>query len=75
LADVESGLDDLVATIRRLNIRSIAVPALGCGNGGLNWTDVLPRTETALIDLTDVNVLLFAPSNKDHTSNPPLATT
>ena len=30
---VEEGLKDLVRTIREKNIRSIAIPPLGCGNG------------------------------------------
>jgi O-acetyl-ADP-ribose deacetylase (regulator of RNase III) len=32
IKDVEAGLHNLVATIRRLGIRSIAIPPLGCGN-------------------------------------------
>lgn len=61
LTDIEAGLRDLVATVRRLGIRSLAVPPLGCGNGGLNWTDVRPRIEDAFAGLPDVKVQLFAP--------------
>lgn len=61
VSDIESGLRDLVTTIRRLGIRSIAVPPLGCGNGGLDWDDVRPRIETALAVLPEVKVLLYAP--------------
>lgn len=75
LADIELGLEDLVATIRQLDIRSIAVPALGCGNGGLNWTDVRPRIETAFVKLPHVNVLLFVPSSEDRALNPPPSAT
>ncbi|MEK7466244.1 MAG: macro domain-containing protein [Planctomycetota bacterium] len=60
LADIESGLADLVATIRRLEIRSIAIPQLGCGNGGLNWSEVQPLVQGALKDLPDVRVMVFA---------------
>src|SRR5882762_1778498 len=35
LKDIETGLESLVATVRKLNIKSIAVPPLGCGHGGL----------------------------------------
>jgi O-acetyl-ADP-ribose deacetylase (regulator of RNase III) len=63
LADIEAGLKDLVATVRRLRIRSIAVPPLGCGNGGLNWADVRPRIEAAFTELPDVNVQVFAPGH------------
>ena len=44
LADIESGLADLTATVEHLGIRSIALPPLGCGNGGLAWDDVLPSS-------------------------------
>ena len=45
---IEEGLEDLVRVISDKNIRSIAVPPLGCGNGGLNWSDVKPLMVTAL---------------------------
>jgi len=60
-SDIEAGLQDLVDTIKRLNIRSIAVPPLGCGHGGLDWADVRPLIESTLGRLPDVRVLLFAP--------------
>ena len=62
IADIESGLTALVAEIRRLGIRSIAIPPLGCGQGGLNWGDVRPRIERALSAVPDVRVLLFSPT-------------
>jgi O-acetyl-ADP-ribose deacetylase (regulator of RNase III) len=63
LADIEAGLKDLVGTVRQLGIHSIAVPPLGCGNGGLNWADVQPRIEAAFAELPDVKVQLFAPGD------------
>lgn len=60
LDDIESGLDDLVRVITERDIRSIAVPPLGCGNGGLNWADVRPIIEAKLRGL-DVEVLLYPP--------------
>lgn len=59
--DIEAGLTALVAVIGRLGIRSVAVPALGCGLGGLDWSDVRPRIERALAGVPDVRVLLLAP--------------
>ena len=59
--DIEAGLKDLVDTMQRLNIRSIAVPPLGCGHGGLDWTDVRPLIESAFDSLPDVRALIFAP--------------
>ena len=60
LTDIESGLDDLVRVITEHDIRSIAVPPLGCGNGGLDWADVRPIIEAKLRGL-DVEVLLYPP--------------
>ena len=42
LEDIDAGLLDLVATVRRLGMESIAVPPLGCGHGGLDWRHVRP---------------------------------
>ena len=61
LDEIEAGLQDLVEVIQRLGIQSVAMPPLGCGNGGLDWVDVRPRIEAAFADLPDVRVLLFAP--------------
>lgn len=62
IEDIESGLAALVGEVKRLEIRSIAVPPLGCGLGGLDWADVRPRIETAFRPLEDVDVHLFEPS-------------
>lgn len=45
IEDIESGLADLVKVIREKDIRSIAIPPLGSGLGGLDWNDVRPRIE------------------------------
>lgn len=63
LSDIEAGLKHLIATVRRLGIRSIALPPLGCGHGGLDWADVRPRIEGAFAELPDVRVHLYAPGN------------
>jgi O-acetyl-ADP-ribose deacetylase (regulator of RNase III) len=58
---IDAGLRDLVRTIEEYKIRSIALPPLGCGNGGLAWSDVKPLIVDALGALNDVDVLLFPP--------------
>jgi O-acetyl-ADP-ribose deacetylase (regulator of RNase III) len=62
MSDIEAGLVDLVEQVKRLGIRSIAVPALGCGNGGLDWDDVRPRIAAAFEEIPSVDVRLFAPN-------------
>jgi O-acetyl-ADP-ribose deacetylase (regulator of RNase III) len=59
---IRDGLVDLVRQVRRLKIRSIAIPPLGCGNGGLDWTKVRPLIEAAFEPLPEVEVRLFEPS-------------
>ncbi|NLC85470.1 MAG: Appr-1-p processing protein, partial [Bacteroidales bacterium] len=39
---ISEGLKDLVNLIHEYNIKSIAIPPLGCGNGGLEWEKVKP---------------------------------
>jgi O-acetyl-ADP-ribose deacetylase (regulator of RNase III) len=59
--DVAAGLKDLIANIQRLGIKSIAVPPLGCGNGGLPWNEVRPLIEAAFAEVPEVEVLLYGP--------------
>jgi len=61
MEDIEAGLKALVAVIREKRIRSIAIPPLGSGLGGLDWLDVKPRIEAALRTLTDVRVTVYEP--------------
>lgn len=62
IEDIALGLKALVEEIRRRNIRSIAVPPLGCGLGGLNWAEVRPMIEHAFAALPNVRVLLYEPA-------------
>ncbi len=62
LAWIESGLEDLKRVIAENGIRSIAIPPLGAGNGGLDWRDVRPLIEMALGDLPDVEIVVFEPT-------------
>ncbi len=61
IEDVETGLDDLIKVISEKNIRSIALPPLGCGLGGLPWAEVKSRIETAFKPLPNVQVIIFEP--------------
>ena len=59
--DVRSGMDALVAELQNRKIRSIAIPPLGSGLGGLNWAEVRSLIKEALIGLDDVQVVIYEP--------------
>ena len=61
---VQSGLGALRETILSKGIRSIAIPPLGCGNGGLDWAVVRPLIEEALGNLEGVEVVVYEPTAK-----------
>lgn len=61
MEDIDAGLNDLKEVVRNKGIKSIAMPALGCGFGGLDWDDVRPRIEEAFSDFKDLNVIIFQP--------------
>lgn len=59
---IEEGLKDLVRVIGEYGITSIAIPPLGCGNGGLDWAVVRGMMEQALAPLTEVDISIYEPS-------------
>lgn len=59
---IEHGLDNLITLIRDYKINSIAMPALGCGNGQLEWDSVKPLIEEKLQHLKDIDIYVFEPS-------------
>src|SRR5690606_19804157 len=61
---IEEGLKDLVRVIRDNNIKSISIPPLGCGNGGLTWDKVKDMMTKYLGDLDDVEVFVYQPNEK-----------
>lgn len=58
------GLSDLREVVLEHEIRSIALPALGAGNGGLEWSEVRPEVERILGSLEGVDILVFEPTAK-----------
>ena len=65
LEDIEAGLLALVGEIRQRGIRSVALPPLGSGLGGLDWRDVRPRIAAALGSLEGVEVIVYEPNGAD----------
>lgn len=66
LAYIERGMEQLVHSIIENKISSIAIPPLGCGNGGLKWSDVKPVILSYLKNLpVDVTVMIYEPGFND----------
>ncbi|MBN8476719.1 macro domain-containing protein [Sulfuritalea sp.] len=61
---ITDGLQDLRRFISEHSVKSIAIPPLGAGNGGLDWADVKPLIEAALGDLDGVEIMVFEPTEK-----------
>lgn len=70
---IRAGLADLIRVIEDLKIRSIAVPPLGAGNGGLNWAEVRTLVDQALADLPGVEIQVFEPVNAHFSVAPSVA--
>jgi O-acetyl-ADP-ribose deacetylase (regulator of RNase III) len=60
LADIERGLDYFVGHYERWGVRSVAFPPLGCGNGGLEWSEVGPLLYAKLRNLP-IEIEAYAP--------------
>ena len=61
MEDIEVGLEALAQEIKQRNIRSIALPPLGSGLGGLDWSTVRSRIEATLQQFDDLRVIVFEP--------------
>lgn len=61
---VEEGMQYFVELLPRLNVKKVAIPPLGCGNGGLRWEEVkniIINTITVVEDKYDF--IIFEPSS------------
>jgi O-acetyl-ADP-ribose deacetylase (regulator of RNase III) len=63
IEDIDSGLKALIEEIRNSDIRSIAIPPLGSGLGGLNWAEVRPRIVEAIRGLDNLQAIIFEPNS------------
>lgn len=61
---IESGLQDLRNFIIENNVKSIAIPPLGAGNGGLKWHEVKPKIIEALGDLENIDIFVYEPTSQ-----------
>lgn len=58
---IEAGLDDLIQVINKYQVKSIALPPLGAGNGGLKWEKVKKIIEQKLQHL-DIEIFVYEPT-------------
>ena len=63
LQDVEDGLKFIAGYYEQMGIQSIAMPALGCGLGGLKWSEVQPLIVKHLGSISDLDVYVYEPQN------------
>lgn len=60
---IEIGLEKLVQLLPELSVKSVAIPPLGCGNGGLNWQEVKQMIEEKLSPLQErFSFIIYEPS-------------
>lgn len=60
IEDISNGLDDLITIIEKYSIKSIAIPPLGSGLGGLDWNQVKKLIEEKLKNI-NCTIILFEP--------------
>ncbi len=63
MEDIDAGLAALIEEIQAHNIRSIVIPPLGCGLGGLDWAEVRPRIERMLEKFSDLRAIVYEPDD------------
>jgi O-acetyl-ADP-ribose deacetylase (regulator of RNase III) len=61
---IENGLRDLCRVIAEKEIKSIALPPLGCGNGGLDWAMVKEMIEVELSNIPNLQVVAYEPTKQ-----------
>ncbi len=71
---IRTGLDSLIEEVQHRGIHSIAVPPLGCGNGGLDWVVVLPLIRDAFARVPAVRVAVYPPNGAPDPETMPVRT-
>lgn len=67
---IKDGLDDLKKIIIEFKIKSIAIPPLGCGNGGLNWFEVKPLIVEKLEGIQGLDIRIYQPPTQEDIGPP-----
>src|SRR5487761_641450 len=74
IAYIKAGLKALVDEVQTRHVKSVALPPLGCGNGGLDWSEVYPLIKAAFAEIPGVKAVVFAPHIAPSASAMPVAT-
>jgi O-acetyl-ADP-ribose deacetylase (regulator of RNase III) len=74
IEDIQAGLENLQYVIQKYKIKSIAIPPLGCGFGGLEWKNVQPLIENALKDFKHLNAFIYPPISSPESEKMAIAT-
>lgn len=74
IQDIEDGLNALIKEIKHYKIKSVGIPPLGCGLGGMDWNVVRPMIEKAFREIPEVTGLLFAPKGAPAAKEMPIRT-
>jgi O-acetyl-ADP-ribose deacetylase (regulator of RNase III) len=63
IQDLDDGLRYLAGNYESMGLQSLAMPALGCGLGGLKWSEVRPLIEKHLGSIPDLDVYIYEPQD------------
>ena len=74
IEDIESGLHDLALQVHNLGIKSIAIPPLGSGLGGLEWSDVRDRIIKTFEHYTHTEINIYEPIGSPSSKTMPIRT-
>ncbi|RBP85979.1 O-acetyl-ADP-ribose deacetylase (regulator of RNase III) [Cytobacillus firmus] len=74
MQDIKDGLKAFREDLINLNIKSVSLPPLGCGNGGLEWSEVKPLITSSLEDLHDVDIYIYEPTGSPEPEKIPIRT-
>lgn len=70
IEDIQAGMAALMREIQARDIKSIAIPPVGSGLGGLDWRTVRPIIESALTELPDLRATVFEPAERVQAPSP-----
>lgn len=59
IEDIETGLTSLLAVVQEHKIKSLAMPMIGCGLGGLQWSEVRPKIEATFAPYPEIEIFLY----------------